>query len=408
MASGAGLIGLGLAILLVDIYRAYPGFPLDFARQIEGVPAWLAAAALAVLGLILLVLSVSRLNRSLLAPYIRPGRSVVEEMVELRRLERGPRIVTIGGGTGLSTLLRGLKVHTSNLTAVVTVADDGGSSGRIRRSTGLPAPGDLRSCLAALSDDEHLLTKLFHYRFAEGELLDGHSFGNLFIAALAQVTGSFDRAILDAGRVLAIKGKVLPATLADLSLMADKSHEPIPESIEVEGESRIPEVPGTIRRVRLKPNDPPAYPGAIHGILNADMIVIGPGSLYTSIMPNLLVPDIAEAVRASRAFKVFVCNVATQKGETDGYDALRHLRALEEHVGPALVDLLLINDRYPVEEPDGAEWVKLGDDDALWVPVHLADLIDEDRPLRHHSVKLAATLMDLLEERTGPIEISNS
>jgi uncharacterized cofD-like protein len=285
------------------------------------------------------------------------------------------------------------------------MADDGGSSGRLRRSLGLPPPGDLRSCLAALSEDEHLLTQLFQYRFVDGEELDGHSFGNLFIAAISGVTGSFDRGIQEAGRVLGIQGRVLPSTLSNVLLVADKTPELDAQAVRVEGESRIPKFRGQVRRLYLEPSDPPAYPEAVHALLNADLIVIGPGSLYTSIIPNLLVPDIANAVRASRAFRIYVCNVATQAGETDGYDCAAHSRALEEHAGPGLVDLVVANDCLHTEIPGGAKSVYPPENGSIGLPVYLADLVDHERPWRHDSILLAESLVALLEERTGPLDL---
>ncbi|MFP3854636.1 MAG: uridine diphosphate-N-acetylglucosamine-binding protein YvcK, partial [Anaerolineales bacterium] len=298
MIAGTALIGLGLAIVLLDYYRGHPDSTLLFYLSLQVLPRWLRALVLGGSGVALLLLAVVEINRSLLAPYMSPGRSLVEVVTEHRRLGRGPNIVAIGGGHGLATLLRGLKKHSTNLTAIVTMADDGGSSGRLRRSLGLPPPGDVRNCIAALSDDEKLLTQLFQYRFHEGEELEGHAFGNLFIAALAGVTGSFDRGLLEAGRILSIRGTVLPSTLADIALLADKTPLRDVQAVRIEGESRITGAPGKIRRVYLEPNDPSAYPLSIQAILNADMIIVGPGSLYTSILPNLLVPDITRAILA--------------------------------------------------------------------------------------------------------------
>ncbi len=406
MILGAVLIGLGVAYFLLDIYRTSSYSPWLDVVTLRALPRWLRALLLGTSGISLLLLAVFRLNRGLLAPFVRPGRHVVEAVAEHRRLERGPRIVAIGGGTGLSTLLRGLKLHSSNLTAIVTVADDGGSSGRIRRTMGLPPPGDLRNCLAALSDDEDLLTQLFQYRFTQEGDLDGHSFGNLFIAALAGVNGSFDRGILEAGKVLAIRGRVLPATLIDVALVADKTPAVDTRDVRIEGESHIPEMPGRIRHVQLEPNNPAAFPETLHAVLNADMIVIGPGSLYTSVIPNLLVPEITAAIRASRAFKVYVCNVATQPGETDGYDCLEHQAALDSHVGRGLVDVMVVNNRIQNGLPEGSSPVREpADGGAPTVPVYATDLIDENRAWRHDSAKLARTLIDLLEDRTGPLEI---
>jgi len=406
MILGMALIGLGLAYFLLDIYRANPDSSLLATISLTALPRWVRALLLGAAGSAFLLFGFFRLNRTLLAPYVRPGKPVVDAIAEHRRLGRGPKVVALGGGNGLATLLRGLKEQTTNLTAIVTVADDGGSSGRLRRELGLPPPGDLRNCLAALSDDEDLLTQLFQYRFMEGGGLEGHSFGNLFIAAMAGVTGSFDRGVLEAGNVLRIRGQVLPATLSDVALVADKSPTLEAHVVRVEGESRIPSAPGRISRVRLEPDQPAAYPEAIRAVLGADMIVIGPGSLYTSILPNLLVPDLAGAIRASRAFKVYVCNVAAQPGETDGYDCAQHLAALESHVGAGLVDGVLVNTHIPPNLPDRVCPVPLAEEQAPTVPRFPADVIDVDRPWRHDSEKLAHTLLRLLEERTGPLDMT--
>ncbi|OGO17080.1 MAG: hypothetical protein A2Z14_09290 [Chloroflexi bacterium RBG_16_48_8] len=404
MVLSTALIGLGLAVILLDIYRTYPGSPWLKILSLSPLPRVLRAVILGGSGALLLIYSAMRLNRSLMAPYVRPGTSVVETVAEHRRLERGPRIVAIGGGTGLSTLLRGLKMVTSNMVAIVTMADDGGSSGRLRRSLGLPPPGDLRNCLAALSDDEDLLTRLFQYRFLDGDELGGHPFGNLFIAALAGATGSFECGILEAGRVLAIRGKVIPATLRDIALLADKSPSFDARAVRIEGESSIPSFPGRITRVQLEPDDPPAYPEALRAILNADMVVIGPGSLYTSILPNLLVPDIVAALKATRAFRVFVCNVATQIGETDGFSCMQHVEAIETHIGKGIFDQIVANDCYSEKLPDGISWVQ-DSNGAMLIPIYKTDLIDKNRPSHHDPVKLSETLISLLEERTGPLDL---
>lgn len=401
---GTALIGLGLALFLLQIYRAYPESELLQILSLQALPRELRIAVLVLAGIGLLLWAVFRLNRALLAPYSSRGRPLVDVVAEHRRLGRGPRIVAVGGGTGLSTLLRGLKQHSTNLTAIVTMADDGGSSGRLRRSLGLPPPGDLRNCLAALADDELMMTQLFQYRFRKGEELEGHSFGNLFIAALAGVTGSFDRGLLEAERVLTIRGRVLPSTLEDISLLADKTPVLDVQAVRIEGESRISGAPGRIRQVYLEPSEPQAYPLALQALLNAEMIVVGPGSIYTSLLPNLLVPDIANAIRASRAFKVFVCNVATQPGETDGYGLQEHLRAVEDHVGPGLFDLVLANDELRGRLPQGIQRVH-PPANGLSIPIHSAPLVDPSQPWRHDAEKLAQTLIALLEERTGPLEL---
>ena len=318
------------------------------------------------------------------------------------REERGnlaPKVVAIGGGTGLSTLLRGLKAHTPYLTAIVTVADDGGSSGRLRRELGVLPPGDFRNCIAALADDEALITQLFQYRFGQGNGLNGHSFGNLFITALAGVTGSFERAILEAGRVLAVRGRILPSTLEDVTLVADL-REPAaaakrPSRLSrVQGESSIPKAGQPIERIFLRPEGVRAYPEAVRALLEADLIVAGPGSLFTSVLPNLLVQDIRRAVAASPALKLYVCNLAAQPGETDGFDVGQHMDALQRHVGRGLFPWVLANrdpqagsahpDLHPVAlryPPDQGYRV--------WA----ADLNDAAAPWRHDAHKLAQEIM---------------
>jgi uncharacterized cofD-like protein len=269
---------------------------------------------------------------------------------------------------------------------------------------GILPPGDIRNCLAALSSDEELLGQLFQYRFpGEGSSLEGHSFGNLFITALAEITGSFENAVAESGRVLGVKGRVLPSTLHDVKLVADVLLPHNINEMRVEGESQIPKTNGKVRRVWLEPSTPPAYPLCIKAILNADLIVIGPGSLYTSLLPNLLVPDLAEAVRASRALKVLVCNVATQQGETDGYSCGDHLRALEEHIGENLFDIAMVNQRCEGTLPENINWVIAEADLDEDYPIYQADLIDVLHPWRHDSKKLGEVIMELYQERTGPL-----
>src|SRR5215208_7758914 len=340
--AGITFLGVGLAILLLNIYRT------EFTNEtiltilsyasLRVLPRGLRVLIFSGVGIGLVAFGIYRINRSLLRPFIRPGHAVVDELANYRRRERGPRIVTIGGGHGLATLLRGLKTYTRNLTAIVTVADDGGSSGRLRESYGILPPGDIRNCLAALSNDEQMLTQLFRYRFSAAGGLDGHSFGNLFITALAEITGSFEEAISESGRVLSVSGRVLPSTLHDVKLVADVQLPSIGNQVRVQGESSIPKMAGRVRRLWLEPNDAPAFPPALKAILNADMIVVGPGSLYTSLLPNLLVQDLLGAIRASRALKVYVSNIATQSGETDLYSCYDHIRSLEEHIGDSLFD----------------------------------------------------------------------
>ena len=407
--TGVTLLGVGLAIFLLDLYRTDSTDPillniLSFA-SLRFLPRVVRALIFGGIGIGLVSYGIYRLNRSLLRPYIRPGgRTVVDELTNFRRLERGPRIVAIGGGHGQATLLRGLKLYTRNLTAVVTVADDGGSSGRLRESFGILPPGDIRNCLAALSNDEQMLTHLFQYRFSGSGNLDGHSFGNLFITALADITGSFEGAIAESGRVLSVSGRVLPSTLHDVKLIADMQVPDSVNQIRVKGESRIPKMAGRVRRLWLEPNDAPAYPPVIKAILNANMIVVGPGSLYTSLLPNLLVNDLLGAVRSSRAVKVYICNIVTQAGETDGFSCYDHVRALEEHVGDRLFDVLLFNDNFVGQLNEGDQWVQIDEKTLSDSRTQFADLIKEGQPWRHDSVKLADTLIGILDEYSGPLE----
>src|SRR5512133_43890 len=316
---GAMMIGLGFAVMVLDVYRTAPEtwwLPVLSYLSLRFLLRPVRAVIFGGIGIIFILFGTYKLNRSLLRPYLTPGKPVLDAVSAYRKKERGPRIVVIGGGTGLSALLRGLKSHTNNLTAVVTVADDGGSSGELRRNMGVLPPGDIRNCLTALSNDEAMLTQIFQYRFGEGAGLNGHTLGNLLITALADITGSFEEAVAESGRVLAVQGRVLPSTLHDVRLVADKTSNDDQSEIRVTGESNIPMVEGRIKRVWLEPDNPLAFPPAVQAILSADLIIVGPGSLFTSILPNLLVPDLAEAIKASRATKFYICNVATQTGET--------------------------------------------------------------------------------------------
>jgi uncharacterized cofD-like protein len=401
---GITFLALGVAYLLANFYREQALPPEFYYITLQFIPRLARAALFGALGVGAVSLALIQLNRSLLAPFVRPGSEpVVETVYRHRQRERGPKVVAVGGGTGLSTLLRGLKEHTSNIVAIVTVADDGGSSGRLRRELGVLPPGDFRNCIAALADSESLTTQLFQYRFNEGQGLDGHSFGNLFIAAMASVTGSFEGALAESSRVLAVRGRILPSTLQNVTLMADLREEVEGRLNRVAGESRITETGGSIERVYLEPGDVRPYPEAIRAILDADLIVLGPGSLYTSIMPNLLVSDIAQAIRVGRALKVYVCNVATQHGETDHYSAADHVAAIARHAGAGLVDIVLANDRLDVNFSAAPQGVgELVQPRALpGLRLVTADLIDVEYPWRHDSRKLARAVMDLCAQAGG-------
>lgn len=404
---GITMLGLGFAVVLIDIYRTNSTNPilltvLSYA-SLRFLPRLMRAVVFGGLGIWLVFYGIVQLNRSLLAPFLRPGSDVFDHLKDFRRRERGPRIAAIGGGHGLSTLLRGLKLHTSNLTAIVTVADDGGSSGRLRESLGILPPGDIRNCLAALSNDEDLLTQLFQYRFSGSSDLEGHSFGNLFITALADLTGSIEDAIVESGRVLSVNGRVLPSTLHNVKLVASMQVPHSLNEVRVEGESKIPEMAGRVQRVWLEPDTAPAFPPVIKAILNADVIVVGPGSLYTSLLPNLLVHDLLAAMRVTRAIKIYVCNIATQSGETDAYTCYDHLRALEGHVGEDLFDVILCNNNYEGAIGAASQWVRADEKTLSDSRAYCTDLVDDDHPWRHDSLKLAQVIIDIYDEKTGPL-----
>jgi uncharacterized cofD-like protein len=399
LVCGIVLLTLGFTSLLRQFYLLPDLF---YYPTLQFVPQGLWVVLFGLVGAAALVVALLGINRALLAPFVETDPEIVANAVyHYRQRERGPKIVVIGGGHGLSTLLRGLKRYTFNITAIVTVADDGGSSGRLRRELGVLPPGDFRNCIAALADDEALMTQLFQYRFCDGNGLDGHSLGNLFITAMSEVTGSFERAILESARVLTIRGRVLPSTLRDVTLMADLRTEPVGVS-RVTGESSITQAVGAIERVYLEPDDVPAYPEAVRALLEADLIVAGPGSLYTSVLPNLLVRDIARAVKASRATKVYICNVATQIGETDRYSVGDHVAALETHVESGLFPIVLANDNTNVafDAPPGVELVPLEIPPNVTYHVIAIDVVDLARPWRHDSDKLARTLLHILQEQS--------
>jgi len=402
---GAALLGLGMALIILDVYRNAPDtwwLPALSYLSLRFLDRPIRVIIFGGIGVALLVIGIWGSNRSLLRPFVPPGKPIIEALDSYRRRDRGPRIVVLGGGHGLSSLLRGLKEYTHNLTAIVTVSDDGGSSGELRKNIGILPPGDIRNCLAALSNDEDLLSQVFQYRFASGAGLEGHSLGNLFITALTEITGSFEQAVAESGRVLAVFGQVLPSTLTDVRLLADLVTEG-GKIKHVSGETQIREIPGSIQRLWLDPANTPAFPPAISAVLSADLIIVGPGSLYTSILPNLLVRDLAEAVRASQAMKFFVCNVATERGETDQYNCYDHVKTVEEHVGEGMFDLVICNDRFEGYLGESVEWVRMDMDLLQHVSVYCTNLIDSAHPWRHDAKRLAKTVMDLFFERTGPL-----
>jgi len=343
--AGVFLTSFGLAIWVkltpVNRFLEFVSQALETIARL--VPNSVSGPLAVLLGVFLLFWGQSRTVETI-TEALQPDASeeLVDRLRTHRRLHRGPKIVAIGGGTGLSTLLRGLKQYSSNITAIVTVADDGGSSGRLRREMGILPPGDIRNCIAALADEEKLLTELFQYRFHTGDGLSGHSFGNLFISAMTEITGDLEQAIDASAKVLAIRGKVLPATLTDVSLWAKLADGRI-----IEGESKITEAMGQIRQIGCHPADPVALPAALAAIKEADYIIIGPGSLYTSIIPNLLVPAIRQALAQVTVPRVYVCNIMTQPGETDNYSVADHLRAIEGVCEERVFDAVLAQRTAP-------------------------------------------------------------
>jgi uncharacterized cofD-like protein len=396
---GITILGLGAAVFLLYLYRELnaDNIPIVFWVTGAGLDRPLRAVLIAAAGLILTSLGVWGLMRSIVSPFVARGDSVLEVLYTKRYLARGPRIVAIGGGTGLSTLLRGLKAYSANITAVVAVADDGGSSGKLRQQLGIVPPGDIRNCIAALADAEPLMTQLMQYRFPPGSGLDEHAFGNLFIAAMTAVTGDFEEAVRESNRVLAVRGQVLPATSVPLNLSAR-----LASGRRIDGQVGIGHAEEPIERVFIEPEDVRANPEAIERILEADMIVIGPGSLFSSVLPNLLISDIRDAVAAASGLRVYVCNVATQPGETGAFSAAAHLETLFEHIGDGLIDYVLINHNRQARRPQGWLGQPVEIDarrlEELPVVVIEEDLVDVGNAHRHDPAKLATALMRLQQE----------
>jgi len=395
---GIAILGLGAAVFIRDLYRTTGDeIPIIYALTGAWMQPQLRAGIFGGIGIVITAFGVWGLMRSVVSPFVTRGDSVMEVLYTKRYLARGPRIVAIGGGTGLSTLLRGLKGYSANITAVVTVADDGGSSGRLRRQLGIIPPGDIRNCIAALADAEPLMTQLMQYRFPAGSGLDDHAFGNLFIAAMTAVTGDFEEAVRESNRVLAVRGQVLPATSVPLNLEAV-----LVSGHHLVGQAAISHADEHIERVTIEPANVRANPEALERILEADMVIIGPGSLYSSVLPNLLISDIRDAIAAASGLRVYVCNVATQPGETGDFSAAAHLEALFEHIGDGLIDYALVNQNRSARRP--LHWhgqpveLDVRRLEELPVVVIEEDLVDVANAQRHDSAKLAAALMRLQQE----------
>ncbi len=354
-------------------------------------------------GIIILVLGIKRIIRAFIAALIPASKNteLIDILYQRKQLGRGPKIVALGGGTGLSMLLSGLKEFTSNITAIVTVADDGGSSGRLRQQFDILPPGDIRNCLVALADAPTLMRDLFQFRFDDNSELSGHSFGNLFITVMTQLTGDFEKAIKETSKVLALKGQVIPSTLDNVVLVARYKDGTI-----VEGENKIPHKHVGIENVSLKPALSQAAPEALKAIEEAQIIVLGPGSLYTSIIPNLLIKEISEKIVASEAIKVYVCNLMTQPGETESFRASDHIKGLINHSHPRIIDYCILNTaeipqsilkRYALQN----SYRVINDTkniENMGYRVIEDDFVIVDDVLRHDSLKLAKIIFDFIEE----------
>ncbi len=394
------ILGLAIWLKLTPIFWLFQLVDriLEFLAKV--IPHYLSGPLVLSCGLFLVFWGHSR-SLGAVSRALRPDedRNLLDMLWDNRRLNRGPKIVAIGGGTGLSTLLRGLKLYSANLTAIVTVADDGGSSGRLRRDFGVLPPGDIRNCIAALADEEKLLTELFQYRFEAGDGLMGHSFGNLFLTAMSEITGDLERAVVASSKVLAIRGRVLPATLTDVALWAK-----LADGRRIEGESNIGKTDGQIVEIGCSPANPPALPAAIAAIKEADYIIMGPGSLYTSVISNLLVPEIAAAIAARKVPRIYVCNIMTQPGETTGYTVADHIESIDIACGHKLFDAVLVQKKPPsagclqnyASENSFPVMLDREDVKQLGRSIFSVSVMEEDldtRYLRHNPRRLAKALM---------------
>ncbi|GAB6100149.1 YvcK family protein [Halanaerocella petrolearia] len=402
---GILLVSVGVAILIgFESLSLIESMLIEFVYLLTGEFTPIINKVLGVMiilvGLYCVALGIRRTIKSVYEVVLpEQNAELVDLFFQKRYLKKGPKIVVVGGGTGLSTLLRGLKKYTTNITALVTVADDGGSSGMLRDELGVLPPGDIRNCLVALADTEPLMEKLFQYRFNKGTDLKGHSFGNLFIATMSEILGDFEEGVKASSDVLAIRGQVLPATLEDVTLSAQ-----LKDGTVIEGESQIPEAKGKIEQVFINPIDSDPLPEAVEAIQDADAIILGPGSLYTSVLPNLLVKKLSETIKDSQALTTYVCNVMTQPGETDNYTASDHVQAIYDHIDSEIMDYVLVNneeiesDLIEKYAEEGSEPVEV-DLDKLkeqGLEVVQEGMINQSDLVRHNPDKLAKVIMDLV------------
>jgi uncharacterized cofD-like protein len=412
-AMGFSFIFLGLALVL-NLQPVTAA--IEVLRELARVfPSPVSGPALLLMGLMLFYFGTRR-TYSTVKHALRSegkGSDLLQALYRQNKLIHGPRIVAIGGGTGLSTLLRGLKHYTSNITAIVTVGDDGGSSGRLRQEHSIIPPGDIRNCIAALADEEQLITELFQYRFKTGSGLEGHSFGNLFLTAMCQITGDMFSAIKESSKVLNILGRVLPSTLDNVKLAAEME-----DGTVVIGESLIPEAKGRITRLRCIPECPKTLPEVIEAIQHAELIILGPGSLYTSVLPNLLIADIAQAISISKAPKLYVANIMTQPGETDGYTVADHLQAILSHCNkPNVVNGVIVNNWLPESllekyQSYGYHPVELDRERCEGLGIRVVEklLVDEaeQHAVRHNPTQLARSIIQWFKHEYGKLKLSPS
>lgn len=402
------IVLVGIAVIIFGVFLMLGHHPVAVTTEAirralshatDLVPYTVSGLIVLGCGATIVVVAVTRMITSVLGAYEPNEREAIPDALYKRRhLETGPKVVVIGGGTGLSTLLRGLKVFTNNITAIVTVGDDGGSSGRLREELGVLPPGDIRNCITALADEDKLVTDLFRYRFESGEGLEGHSFGNLFLTAVCSLTdGDILEAVRVAGRVLNSCGTVLPSTLSSMQLVAE-----LEDGRVIEGESNIGGAGGTIKKLTSVPPDAKATPEAVEAILDAELVILGPGSLYTSIIPNLLIPGITDAIKQSKAKRIYVCNVITQAGETTNYSVCNHLDAVVQHANVKphetsdFIDAILVNDREPELPPEApGKPVKLDLDRlcAYSIPAIQSELVSENTHGHHDPEKLAKSII---------------
>ncbi len=397
-----GITGIVIGVLLLLGYHPITLSGI-FIRELaehaaDVLPHRISGIIVIAIGILAVCLAVARVTLSVLGAYLPSDReAIADALFKKRHLESGPKIVVIGGGTGLANLLTGLKTYTNNLTAIVTVGDDGGSSGRLREELGVIPPGDIRHCITALADEQKIVTELFNYRFQSGEGLSGHSFGNLFLSALCAITnGDMIEATKVASRVLNSRGQVLPSSLTPVTLIAELEDGRI-----VQGESHITQANSQIKQIFCEPKNPLPVPETLNAILNADLIVIGPGSLYTSIIPNFLVKAITNTINQAKGYKIFICNVANQKGETLNYTAYDHLQALFNHttneVKPEnLVNAILINEiPQNLLSNDQIELVKIDHTKFNQSSIEIVkrNLVNEKNLTHHSPAKLARAIM---------------